>query len=178
MRNGDWMVTYTHKKFWPLDPHCDDVCIEDIAHALSLICRFGGHCREFYSVAQHSILVAGLVAMVEPEFTLEALMHDAAEAYLGDFIRPIKRMVPELSLWEVRVMGAIRRGFGLKDHGAKTIKWADDCLLRSEHAQIINDGREWPTDRMDGLDVVIIPMSPIAAESEFLRNFKLWSNGS
>jgi len=83
---GGWIQTFTGRKFFPLAPRAEDVLIEDIAHALSNICRYGGHCREFYSVAQHCCMVADHM----PEFHLEGLMHDAAEAYLGDMVRPVK----------------------------------------------------------------------------------------
>ena len=60
-RKGDWILTYSGIEFWPLDPRPEDVRIEDIAHALSMQCRFAGHCDRFYSVAEHSIRVADLV---------------------------------------------------------------------------------------------------------------------
>lgn len=60
-RRGDWIQTFTGRRFWPLDPRPEDVCIEDIAHALSLKCRFGGHCTRFYSVAEHSVHVSNYV---------------------------------------------------------------------------------------------------------------------
>lgn len=82
-----WIQTYTGKKMFPLAPKREDICIEDIAHALSMKCRFNGHCNLFYSIAQHSLIVASLV---KPELRLAALLHDAAEAYLPDFCRPIK----------------------------------------------------------------------------------------
>lgn len=68
-------------------PAPEQIDLTDIAHALSNICRFGGHSGPFYSVAQHSILVA---ALAPPHLRREALMHDAAEAYLGDVIKPLK----------------------------------------------------------------------------------------
>lgn len=82
-----WIQTFTGKKVFPLAMTTDMVDIKDIAHALSLKCRFTGHCRTFYSVAEHSMRVAELV---RPELKLAALLHDAAEAYLPDFARPIK----------------------------------------------------------------------------------------
>jgi len=84
-RIGDWIQTYTGKRFWPLDPRPEDVDILDIAHSLSLLCRFTGHTSSFYSVSQHSILVA---QEVPKRLRLWALFHDAAEAYIGDIARP------------------------------------------------------------------------------------------
>lgn len=89
-RKGDWMQTYTGRKFWPLNPRAEEVYIEDIAHSLALSCRFNGHCKVFYSIAQHSVLVSQIV---KPTQQLIALLHDSAEAYLGDIIRPIKRFL-------------------------------------------------------------------------------------
>jgi len=81
-----WITTYTGKRFHYLDPQPEEIDIVDIAHALSLTCRFGGHCKEFYSVAEHSIRVAEIVPK---EFQLLALLHDAGEAYTGDVQSPI-----------------------------------------------------------------------------------------
>ena len=66
-RKGDWMQTYTGRQFWPIDPRANEVHIEDIAHALSMMCRYNGHCRTFYSVAEHSVLVS---QHVPPEHAL------------------------------------------------------------------------------------------------------------
>lgn len=80
--------TYTNKYFDLYDIKNESINIEDIAHALSMICRYGGHCNEFYSVAEHSVRMSNEVA---PEFALYALLHDGAEAYLGDIPSPFKR---------------------------------------------------------------------------------------
>lgn len=101
---GDWIQTYSGRAFYPLAPYPQDVCIEDIAHALSQLCRFGGHCRRFYSVAEHSVLLSRVVV---PEFQLWALLHDASEAYLVDVPRPIKKQLPAYVEAERRVMAAI-----------------------------------------------------------------------
>jgi len=102
-RSADgWFLTASGKRFWPLDPRPEDICIEDIAHALSHICRFGGHVREPYSVAQHSVIVS---MIVKPENALYGLLHDAAEAYAGDMVRPLKRGMPAYRSIESAVSG-------------------------------------------------------------------------
>ena len=82
-----FITTFTGKKIDLRNPQPRDITIRDIACGLSKICRFGGQCSEFYSVAQHSVLVAHLV---RPEYRKYALLHDATEAYLGDVIKPLK----------------------------------------------------------------------------------------
>jgi hypothetical protein len=86
----DWVLTHTGRHFRPLTPEPHQVCIEDIAHALSMQCRFTGHTRTFYSVAQHCIL-ASRIAPALPRMKLIALLHDATEAYLCDIASPVKR---------------------------------------------------------------------------------------
>src|SRR4051812_30250690 len=84
-RVGNWMQTFTGRQFWPVDPRADEIAIEDIARALAMTCRFGGHVRFHYSVAQHSFLVS---LVCSPEHALWGLLHDASEAYLGDVVWP------------------------------------------------------------------------------------------
>jgi uncharacterized protein len=93
VRNGAWIQTVTGKQFWPMDAQPEEVDIEDIAHALSLPCRFNGHCKQFYSVAEHSIHVSRVVSN---ENAARGLLHDAAEAYLSYIPQPVKR---ELTLF-------------------------------------------------------------------------------
>ena len=97
---GPWMQTFTGEAFYPFDPRYQEVNIIDIASALSKQCRFAGHCKNFYSVAQHSVHVCKLVEgfckklnMSDYDisfYMLNALLHDAAEAYCLDFPHPIK----------------------------------------------------------------------------------------
>lgn len=180
-RLGDWMITYTGRKFWPLDPLAEEVHIEDIAHALSVICRFGGHTQEFYSVAQHSCLVADLVATkTQDKLTLlTALLHDAAEAYTGDVIRPIKKHQPELVRIEDAVMFAIAQRFWLHRRpicdGHVVIKWADEVILNNEICQLI--AAEPGVFELADVPIVSIGRlwSPSQAKHEFLERFNEFS---
>jgi 5'-deoxynucleotidase YfbR-like HD superfamily hydrolase len=95
-----FITTYTGKKFHYLSPTPEEIDIKDIAHALSLTCRFGGHCRSFYSVAEHSVRVA---AEVPASSALFALLHDAAEAYLPDIPSPMKQDYKKWQALEGRI---------------------------------------------------------------------------
>lgn len=171
--SDDWMTTYTGKKFYPTNPRVEDVDIEDIAHALSLMCRFGGHCKHFYSVAQHSYEAAKFATKIDPEIVLEVLMHDAAEAYVGDMIRPLKRCMPLFKEMEEKVHSAIVKKFGLRSY-PRIVKAIDDTLLKNEHRCVINDGHDWLVDLLDCQVLEIVPVGPIEAETEFLRMFNAW----
>src|SRR5262245_47792896 len=91
LRLGDWMQTVGGTQFWPLDPRPHEFDINHIAHALGNMCRFNGHCRRFYSVAEHCVLVSRACSAAN---ALWGLLHDMSEAYIADVIRPVK---PHLS---------------------------------------------------------------------------------
>lgn len=122
-REHTWFTTYSGKRFYPLDPLIDEINIEDIAHSLAQQTRWGGHCVKFYSVASHSLLCADMA--LKEDLSLEeekwALMHDSAEAYLGDVVSPLKRalyVIPNagvctLRAWEERILELIAEKFGL-----------------------------------------------------------------
>lgn len=182
----DWMETFTGRRFYPLEPNPDDICIEDIAHVLSMICRFGGHCKRFYSVAQHSCLVADLVLGYHsrhaepPSLVLDALMHDSAEAYVGDVIRPIKRGNPLYGSAETAVAKCIERVFMVRlvHPMPEVVKWADNVMLKNEHAQLMHGRNEWPScDQAEGPEVLIDCWGQDRAEFEFMTMFELWSRG-
>jgi hypothetical protein len=109
-RVGDWIQTFSGGQFWPLDPRADEVLLVDIAHQLAKVCRFGGATLDFYSVAEHSLRVADLVP---PELRLQALLHDAAEAYCGDVVRPLKRNLVGFDEVEARIARVIGERFGV-----------------------------------------------------------------
>lgn len=132
-RTGNWMQTFTGRMFWPLDPRPEEIFIEDIAHALSHYCRFGGHCKTFYSVAEHSLFVANLVPAKD---RLHALLHDAAEAYLGDMINPLKRTMPEYERAEHAVWLAVCQRFNISPCLPTSVRIADRIAVMTERRDI------------------------------------------
>lgn len=183
LRAGDWMQTYTGRQFWPLDPCAADVCIEDIAHALSNQCRFAGHCERFYSVAEHSIRVGWLMRQyVADEFrnraALAGLLHDAAEAYLVDLPRPIKRTVSGYKDAEDRVMAAIIERFSVLDafeNYGETIKHCDNVMLATEAEFIMKEPPAAWHPMPPPLNDFVACWSPVVAEKMFLELFAEWS---
>lgn len=112
-RRGDWMITFTGKRFWPLDPRADEVCFADVAHALSMVCRYGGHVSRFYSVAEHSVLLARyFLRQGDRPKARRALAHDMPEAYTGDVVRPLKQHWQEARAIEARVADVVSEALG------------------------------------------------------------------
>lgn len=144
---GSWIQTHTGRRFYLFDPREEDIDIEDIAHALSLISRFGGHSDRYISVATHSLNVLwGVFSKEQKDIKLlkTALLHDAAKAYLGDIPRPIKYSLPvfkeiENSLWTV-----IARKFDLYDPIPNIIKEIDNRVLSTEKHLFFSRSEDWP----------------------------------
>jgi len=146
-----WIQTFTGKAFPIWDPKPEHIVIEDIAHALSNMCRYGGHTNSFYSVAQHSTLVAGVVGSAGREHNLDllraALLHDASEAYLVDVPTPIKRSLPDYKVIERKIMTAICERFGVPVGALDSpiIHWADKVVLVTEYRDLMGHEctRKW-----------------------------------
>lgn len=155
-------------------PEETPISVDDIAHALSHLCRFTGHCSGFYSVAQHAVLVSHLVP---PELAFQALHHDDAEAVMGDMSSPLKRLMPEYKALEHRVEAAILAQFGLQPTMAPEVKHADLVALRTEQRDLMHiDGGLWPS--LNGIEPSdahkLVPMQPEAARQAYLaRHFQL-----
>jgi 5'-deoxynucleotidase YfbR-like HD superfamily hydrolase len=113
---GPTIMLASGKLFDFLDPHGSDFGIDDIAHGLAHVCRYAGQCRAFYSVAEHSMLVADTVS----EFAYEALLHDAAEAFIGDVTRPFKQLLPDYKRIEATIEDAMIGRFGLDRRSKET----------------------------------------------------------
>lgn len=168
-RRGDWMQTYTGRQFFVMDPRPQDVDIHDIAHALSMLCRYNGHVNRFYSVAEHCVLVSRLVP---PEEALWGLLHDATEAYMGDMVRPLKNHMPSYREAEDVVMLAIAEHFGLPDTMPVGVKTADTRLLLDERDALLGPPpAEWDVDGAP-YGVTIEAWSPAEAKAQYLSRFK------
>lgn len=168
-RKGDWMQTYTGKRFYPRDPRTEDVDILDIALALGNISRYLGHCR-FYSVAEHSVMVSRIVP---PHLALEGLLHDAEEAYAHDLIRPWKRALPpdnEYFKLASKINRVVRRAFGLPEVESREVKEADVAVLKVEKEVLHPRSDPWHTPFPDpGLK--IRGLLPPASSHYFLRRY-------
>jgi hypothetical protein len=164
---GDWMQLHSGKRFYPLDPRAEDIDPEDIAHALSLLCRFGGHIDRFYSVAEHCVLMSRAVS---PENALAALLHDATEAYVVDVPRPVKRYLPDYQRIEDSVWVAIARRFGLRRELPLEVHQADTRILLNEKMTLMpNAEAKWPgMEDMIPLNVRVWGWDPERAELEYL----------
>jgi 5'-deoxynucleotidase YfbR-like HD superfamily hydrolase len=156
-----------------VDPEHSRFSIADIAHALSHLCRFTGHVREFYSVAQHSV---GVSYLVPPEHALEGLLHDAPEAFLGDVAAPLKRLLPDYKALEHRVESAVLKRFGIAMPLSDCIKRADLIMLATEQRDLMphhDDAWEWESiSGIKPLDVTLVAQSATEAREMFLRRFK------
>lgn len=156
--------------FVALDPSV--FCIHDIAHALSHTCRFGGLTRSFYSVVQHSVLVSYLVPECDQ---FAALMHDAAEAYVGDVPTPLKQLLPEFKIIEKRIETSLFEKFGLYDGMPVSVKKADLIMLVTEQRDLMNaknDDEEWGVIAdIPHAPFRIKPQSPEQARKSFLDRF-------
>lgn len=164
----DWIQTYTGRQFWPTEPHYLDICIEDIAHSLSMQCRYTGHCKFFYSVAEHSVHVSHFLP---PALQLEGLLHDATEAYLTDVPRPIKPFLAEYKGMEQRIRLAIACYFGLQKDEAAEVQRVDSAILADEMAQLMaKPPADWRLPEPP-LGVTIEGWLPERAKAEFLKRF-------
>lgn len=167
-RIGDWMQTRSGRQFYPLDPRPNDIDIGDIAHALAHCCRFGGHVREFYSVAQHSVLVA---RQCPPDLRLWGLLHDASEAYLGDMVRPLKLHMTEYKTAEKKVMTAVIQHFGLPAIEPPLVKYYDAVLCVTEGRDLMGNPDWAARGPLAPLKEIIKPLAPDFARNEFLNYY-------
>ena len=169
-----YLSTYTGKKFFPFDPRPEQICIEHIAHGLSMLCRFSGQCPYFYSVAEHSIY---LVHFLPDNLQLEGLLHDASEAYLADLPRPVKAGLPEYKAIEARVERVIAEKLGLPFPMAPEVKAADQALLKHEVFSFFGAERYFEDfgEAYTGAGVALAGMSPGYAERRFLDLYASWA---
>lgn len=167
-----WMETYTGKKFYPLNPRAEDIDIIDIAHSLSLQCRYSGHCKFFYSVATHCCILSDYCLGPNKKEALTALLHDASETYFSDIPRPIKYRTKVLKEIEAVLDAVILPKFGLEPVLPGWMKEIDSRILCDERLQVMTTHHNiWSTDELEPLGVTIPLWSPNEAKVQFLERF-------
>jgi 5'-deoxynucleotidase YfbR-like HD superfamily hydrolase len=166
------IYTYSGKKIVVREFNVNNISIIDIAHALSNICRFTGHPKDFYSVAQHSVLVADHVDTLEQKRT--ALLHDATEAYLNDLSSPIKASIElgEYKRMEDFYHTVINERFNLKPICPR-IKQADlEALFTEKRDILLHPDADWGWgDEITRWENTIVPLGPKQAKILFLKRF-------
>ncbi len=162
------MLTFTGKTVNVGGLRPADIDIIDIAHGLSMTCRYGGHVTRFYSVAEHSVHMS---RWVPPEHALQALLHDASEAYLGDVIKPLKDLLPDYMEIEWHAERTIAGVFGLPLELAPIVREADRRIVADERALLCPHAGPSTTGR-EPLGVEIGAWRQPCAELIFLQRFR------
>ena len=182
----NWLETYTGLRFDLPIPRPEQIDIRDIAHALSLLCRFNGHCSRFYSVAEHCVLVADalypasrvpLVSYMPGRISLLGLLHDAAEAYTGDLAKPVKNCIDgEWSVLESGIENAIYAALRIPPptpEERELIKLADLAILATEAAALMPSGGRTYSNIPKPLGVKIRCWPPEKIENVFLDMYEI-----
>ncbi len=166
-----WIMTATGKAVNPLKIKTEDIDIRDIAHALTNICRFNGHCKRFYSVAEHSLYMS---VYVSPEAALYALLHDAPEIYISDIPKPLKGSLLGFREIELRIWNVIADKFNLNPKHAAEVKAADLRMLCTEKKYLMANTRDFecceniePYHISDGF----LNTSPVIIKRLFMRQY-------
>lgn len=170
MADNNWIMTYSGRQFYPLSPRIEDISILDIAHALSNICRFTGHVREFYSVGEHSLRAA----QQAPQYLkLAVLLHDASEAYLNDLSRPVKHSAALVGYRaaEKHLQDMIGLKFGV-EFTDPLIHEIDNRMLMTERRDLMPaSARSWNIEQWPYADI-IHPAPNESVECHFLEMYE------
>lgn len=169
------IITRSGRTIDLFDPRPEDIHIGDIAHALSMQCRFVGHVSEFYSVAEHSVRVS---FAVEEVAALHALLHDASEAYLGDVSTPLKQTLPAYKALEQKMMRVIYAAFEL-DYGLwqHQVKQADLSVTHAECRDLMPHGYTYGVETVKPDSNLIVPWTQDEARRVFLARFSALRRG-
>lgn len=178
-----WIQTFTGQKFFPLAPELERLDIRDIARALSMLCRYGGHVQRFYSVAEHCVRIVERLQWLYADRKVQqwGLLHDASEAYLGDVVRPVK-VQPEFGLYreaESRLMELVIRKFELLPSEPEVVTALDTEILGTEALALKTPVHpDWSKSLPNGMPAAWslqnsgLGWSPTEAEDRFLKLFE------
>lgn len=137
---GLYITTYSGKRFYINDCNIADIPIEDIAHALSMNCRFNGHVNEFYSVAEHSVLVSKLVPK---EYALWGLLHDVTEAFVPDIPRPFKSLIGGFDEFEAKLAEQVAEHYNMPWPMPEEVHNIDHNIVADEAAVLFQEEPDW-----------------------------------
>lgn len=169
-----FILTYSGINFLLHGESTDRFSLKDIAHSLSMQCRYTGHTKRFYSVAEHCVLMSRYVANLDCKFA--ALYHDAVEAYVGDLASPVKQGLPDYKKIEESIERRLFMwlGYDVSPLVKKLVKMLDTRIMLSERNMLLPDiNEQWPEDEVvTPLDIRIMCWSPTKAEKEFLKQAK------
>jgi hypothetical protein len=172
-----YIGTYTNKKYHFLNPSVEEICIEDISRALSMSCRYSGHVNRFYSVAEHSVIIANLVyaKTKSKQEAFSALLHDASEAYLTDIPRPIKPHLTNYGELEALAEKVIQKKFNVPGM-SKFTKYLDTHICGAEAKFLFQTVPDWAND-YDHIEIKIMNYLPKEANEDFMEAFDFFSEG-
>lgn len=170
-----WIETVSGISFEFLEPKPEQIDIEDIAHALSMTCRYTGHCREFYSVAEHSSLCS---LLLPPELKLAGLLHDASEAYITDVASPIKAHLSNYQAIEDGIMEVVAKKFGFEYPLHPAVKYVDLVMLSTEAWHLMGgQGKNWDLWEYRKRPLVSVGLKPFCldpkgAKELFMKTYR------
>ena len=176
MEMKPFIELYSGLPFWydKLDENTYD--INDIAHALSMQCRYNGHCNYFYSVAEHCILMFDYAQytlnITDNNILRTILMHDASEAYLSDIPRPLKQLLPDYIKVEKELENVLAKEFKLIYPFPEIVKELDNSMLKVErnHVKVWTDNI-WSSDHLPLLPIKLKGWTPKKSEKEYLQRY-------
>ena len=174
-----WIETYSGQRFDFHDPKPEQVHLEDVAHALSLLCRYNGHTQRFYSVAEHSVHIADRIRAdgYKAQVQLTGLLHDAAEYIIGDMARPIKVTMPQFKEAEIIIDKVVAERFGTLYPFPDIIKELDTRILCDERDQAMSQSKNmWGVDGLEPIGCRLQFWSPEKAKAKFLERFRIISS--
>lgn len=167
---SNFIFSFSGRRVWPLNMEPSSLSIQDIAHSLSNLCRFTGHSRHFYSVAQHCVLASEWCPPADAKW---CLLHDAAEAYIGDVAKPVKQCLPLLKAAETRILRLLAAKFCLPWPMPQSVHDVDSRMLATERRDVflVSHTQVLPQERREPFPDTIDAVEPLTAEAMFLARF-------